>query len=244
MICGPNPIRFPREKRLVRWLRGLASRDVALGGIDTGSYLLARAGLLDGYHCTIHWQDMETLLLDFPDIIVSSHLFEIDRNRYTCSGGTAPMDMMLNLIARLDGGGEIAGAAADLLIHDRMRPERDRQRIPLRQRLGTAQPRLAEAIVIMEANLEEPLRLGEIAHHMALSPRQIERLFRNKLACTPGQYYMELRLNRARQRLLHTDESVTAVAQSLGFRSVSHFSRRYSAFFGVTPSDERRRAAP
>ncbi|WP_440997413.1 GlxA family transcriptional regulator [Arhodomonas sp. SL1] len=240
-VCGPNPIAYPDERRLVGWLRMLAGRRVALGGIDTGSYLLARAGLLDGYRCTIHWQDREEMLSRFPDIVVSNHLFELDGDRYTSSGGTAAMDMMLQLIARRDDSGRLAAAVADLLVHDRVRDDREPQRVPLRQRLGTSQPRLREAIMIMEANIEEPLRLNELAGHVGLSERQLERLFRRHLDCPPSQYYMELRLNTARQRLLFSEESVTEVARSCGFLSGSHFTRRYTALFGISPSEERRR---
>lgn len=239
-VCGPNPIYYPDERHLAKYLRILASRRVALGGIDTGSYLLARAGLLGGYRCTIHWQDMDYLYTRFPDIIVSNRLFEIDRNRYTSSGGTAAMDMMLQLIARTDKGANIAAAAADLLVHDRVRNDGERQRVPLRQRLGSTQPRLKDAVMIMEANLEEPIRLSELAAFVELSARQMERLFRDNIGCTPSQYYMELRLSAARQQLLHSEKPITEIARSYGFVSCSHFSLRYKLLFGRPPSHERR----
>jgi len=240
IVCGANPIRYPNTKRLIGWLKNLARRGVELGAIDTGSDLLARAGLLDGYHCTIHWQDMAVMLQRYPRIVVSNHMFEIDRDRFTSSGGTAAMDMMLQLIARGENGPEIAAAAADLLIHDRMRDSHDLQRIPLRQRLGTARPKLSSAVAIMEANIEDPIRLSDLADYVQLSERQLERLFHDHLDCTPRQYYMELRLNMARQRLLYTEEPVTEVGRSCGFASPSHFTRRYTNLFGITPSEERR----
>lgn len=243
IVCGPNPIRYPDTKRLIGWLRSLARRGIELGGIDTGSDLLARAGLLNGYHCTIHWQDMAVMLARYPRIIVSNHLFEIDRDRFTSGGGTAAMDMMLELIRRHENGAEIAAAVADLIVHDRMRDSHDRQRIPLRQRLGTTRPKLTSTVAIMEANLEDPLRMSELAEYVQLSERQLERLFRDHLGCTPTQYYMELRLNMARQQILNTDEAITEVARGCGFSSPSHFTRRYAELFGVTPSEERRRSA-
>lgn len=239
-VCGPNPIVFPQEKRLRFWLRHLAGQGTALGGIDTGSYLLARAGLLDGYCCTIHWQDMQHLLEHFPEVVVSSHLFEIDRDRYTSTGGTASMDMMLTLIAREPGGAEMAAAASTLLIQDRMRNPQDSQRIPLRQRVGTAQPKLSDAATLMEANIEEPLTLCELARQTGLSSRQLERLFRERLHCTPSDYYMQLRLSHARELLLHTEQAIAEVGWACGFASASHFSKRYARFFGHTPSHERR----
>ena len=184
-VCGPNPIDFPQERRLIRWLRRMAARGIGIGGIDTGRYLLARAGLLDGFRCTVHWQNLPTLMADFPRLIASEHVFEIDRGRYTASGGTAAMDLMLQLIADTSGDGTTAAAAADLLVHERVRDRLDRQRIPLRHRIGTGQDRLGGAVALMEANVEEPMQLHEIAGYLGISERQLERLFETHLASTP-----------------------------------------------------------
>lgn len=240
-VCGANPIRYPRERRLRNWLHVLAGRGAMLGGIDTGADLLARAGLLDGYRCTIHWQNMRAFVDRFPRTIVSSQVFEIDRDRCTSSGGTTPMDMMLEFIAAQPGGGDVAPAVADLLVHERIRGARDRQRVPLRQRLGSGQSRLSAAAALMEANIEEPLRLPEVAEHAGISIRQLERLFHEHLDCTPVAYYMELRLLRAREYLLHSDQPVAEVAALCGFRSAAHLTRRYQRFFGLPPSEDRRR---
>lgn len=240
-LCGPNPIEFPNERRLIHWLRRIADRGTALGGIDTGSWLLARAGLLDGYRCTIHWQNLPSLTADFPRIIASEQVFEIDRQRYTCSGGTAAMDMMLQFIAETCGDGTTGPAAADLLIHERVRDRNDRQRIPLRHRIGTGQDRLSGAVALMEANVEEPMQLSEIAGYIGVSERQLERLFETHLASTPTAFYMGIRLARARQLLLHTTASVTEIAHRSGFRSPAHFSRRYRGWFGASPRGDRNR---
>ena len=239
-VCGPNPIDFPDEKRLIRWLQTLAHRHITLGGIDTGSYLLASAGLLDGYRSTIHWQDRENMLLAFPRIVISNRLYEIDRDRLTSGGGTAAMDMMLHFIAGFDEDTQRAAAVADLLVHDRIRTDREIQRVPLRQRFGTTQPRLRDVVAIMEANIEEPLDSAELAAHAGLSERQIERLFRDHLCCTPKGYYMELRLNIARTRLLYSEDPIAEIAHSCGFASSSYFSKCYRRLFGAMPSRERR----
>ena len=239
-VCGANPISYPRERSLLHWLRSLAGKGTLLGGIDTGADLLARAGLLNGYRCTIHWQDIAAFIDRFPQVIASQQVFEIDRGRYTCSGGTAAMDLMLQFILGHPDGPEIASAAADLLVHDRIRGVRDRQRIPLRQRLGSTQSRLSAAVMIMEANTAEPLRLPEIATHVGISARQLERLFHDHLDCTPLEYYMELRLMRVRERLLHSDSPISEIAHQCGFRSAAHLSRRYQRLFGVPPSEDRR----
>lgn len=241
VVCGPNPLPEALPSALSAWLGRLARRGVMLGGVCTGSYVLARAGLLDGYRCTIHWEDMDRLRERFPRIIVSSRLFEIDRDRLTSSGGTAPMDMMFAFIARQSGDRQLAARVSELLVCERIRLGEDRQRIPLRQQLGTGQPKLSDAVALMEANLEEPLSVAEISRGLALSERQLERLFHDHLGVTPTRYYLRLRLERARRMLLMTTASVTEVAGACGFGTVAHFSRRYREFFSRPPSAERRR---
>lgn len=238
-VCGPNPIIYPNEKALIRWLLTLADHGIALGGICTGSYLLAQAGLLNGYRCTIHWQDLEYLRENFPELIISRNIFELDRDRFTCSGGTASMDMMLQLLRERFLSAEEVALACELLLCDRVRDSRDRQRVPLRHRLGPRQNKLSEAVAIMEANPEEPLSLEELAFHVQVSSRQLERLFRDHLACSPMTYYMELRLSRARNLLLTTALPITEIANRCGFSSPSHFTRRYTKLFGVIPRRER-----
>jgi transcriptional regulator GlxA family with amidase domain len=241
-VCGPNPNQYPVVKRLIKWLRSLRDKGVEIGGIDSGSELLARAGLLNGYRCTIHWQDMAVMRARYPRIVVSNHMYEIDRDRLTSGGGAAAMDMILEVIRRHENGDVLAAAASDLIVHERMRGTNDRRRVPLRQRLGTTRPGLSTAVAIMEANLEDPIRLPELARYVDMGERQLERLFREHLDCTPSQYYMELRLNMARQQILNTEAPITEIARANGFGSPAHFSRRYSQFFGVTASEERRRS--
>ncbi|MBF8747484.1 GlxA family transcriptional regulator [Pseudomonas monteilii] len=243
-VVGANPIDRSRSNRpLLDWLRQLARRGLPLGGICTGSYLLARADLLKGYRCTIHWEDIHVLQEHFPGIVISNQLFELDRDRFTCSGGVAAMDMMLQLVARQAGGQDVAAKAAELLLCDRVRGERERQRVPLRTLLGSAQPKLSQVVAIMEANLEEPLGLDELASLNDVTVRQLERLFHKHLQRTPSQYYLELRLSRARELLLRSDVQVREVALACGFSSPAHFSKSYSRFFGLSPLGERRQAS-
>ena len=239
-MCAGEHVQHHADKACIAWLRRLAQRRIPLGAICTGAYLLARADLLGGYRCTIHWENLASLREEYPDITVTSELFEIDRDRYTCSGGVAPLDMMLNLI-EAEHGSHLAVAISEEFICERIRGKNDRQRIPLKHRLGTSQPKLIDAISLMEANLEEPMSLDELSRHIGLSRRQLERLFQKHVRCVPTRYYLELRLARARQLLLQTTRPIVDIAFACGFVSAPHFSKCYRDRYGVPPREERRR---
>jgi transcriptional regulator GlxA family with amidase domain len=226
------------DKTLFAWLRRLARQGVRLGAISTGTYLLARAGLLDGYRCTIHWESLAAFSEEFPNLDITDELFEIDRNRLTCSGGEAALDMILSLIA-LEHGRDLATQVSENFIHERIRDTNDHQRMALRTRLGVSHPKLLGVIDLMEEYVEEPLSRAELAHRAGLSTRQLERLFRKYLGRTPTRYYLEMRLNRARMLLHQTSMSVLDVALACGFVSASHFSKCYREFFDRTPREER-----
>lgn len=238
-VCGGLDAHRFDDRHTMAWLRRMARHGGTMGALCTGSYLLARAGLLSGYRCTIHWEELEAFTEAWPQLDVSDDLFEIDRNRITCSGGTAALDLMLHLIA-LRHGAELAGKVSEQFIHERIREAHDHQRMALQSRLGVSEPKLLAAIGAMEAHLEETLPLPGIAAAVALSPRQLERLFKKHLGRTPSRYYRELRLHRARLMLMQDRASILSVALAAGFVSASHFSRRYREYFGHSPREERR----
>ena len=238
ILCSGIDGHLVQDRTLFAGLRRLDRQGADIGALCTGSHVLARAGLLDGYRCTIHWENIAGFVEDFPNIKVTSELFEVDRNRFTCSGGTAALDMMLNMIA-LQHGHELATAVSEQFMHERIRDRHDHQRMALPARLGVRHPKLIRVIRQMEANLEEPLDRAQLARAADLSTRQLERLFRKYLNRSPARYYVELRLNRARLLLLQTNMSVIDVALACGFVSASHFSKCYRDFFGKTPRRER-----
>ncbi len=242
LVCGGLDIHRVQDDAGLHWLRHLAKRDTVIGAICTGSYLLAKAELLNGYRCTIHWENLASAREEFPQLVISPELFEMDRVRYTCAGGTAPLDMMLCEI-RSRHGVELATKIAEQYMCERIRDQHDRQRVPLTQRIGASQPKLAEAVSLMEANIEEPMTLDELSYHVGLSRRQLERLFQRYLHCVPTRYYLELRLERARQLLLQTSMPIVDIALACGFISAPHFSKCYRDTFSIPPRDERRRAA-
>ncbi|MEO1087540.1 MAG: GlxA family transcriptional regulator, partial [Acidobacteriota bacterium] len=204
------------DKAVFGWLRRQARLGARVGAISTASYVLARAGLLNGSRCTIHWENLHGFMEDFPDLDVTSELFEIDGARFTCSGGTAAIDLMLQLIG-LQHGRELATQVAEQFIHERIREAHDKQRMALRTRLGISHPKLIEVVGLMESHLDEPLGREELAREGKLSTRQLERLFRRYMGCTPTRYYLELRLQRARQLLEQTTLPVLDVGLACGF---------------------------
>ena len=241
IVCGPHdPNRFDSPE-IVHWLRRLARGGTRLGALDTGAYLLARARLLDGYRCTIHWENLPGFTESFPNIGVSSELYEFDRNRFSCGGGTAALDMMLTLIAT-EQDRRLASMVSELFLHDNIRAAQEPQRMDLRLRLGIAHSGLLECIGLMEKNLEQPLLPAELAARIGVSKRQLERLFRRYLVSTPARYYMDLRLQHGRQLLDQTAMPVTEVALACGFASPGHFSYRYRALYGLSPRQSRHSA--
>ena len=237
-VCAGLDAHEQCDRHVTAWLRRIARRGGVMGGLCTGTRLLAQAGLLDGHRCTIHWEDIQSLSEDFPRLEVTANLFENDRKRITCAGGTAALDLMLHLVG-IAHGAELAGRVSEQFMHQRIRAAHDHQRMAPHERLGVREPKLLAAIGAMEANLEDPLSLGEIARTANLSVRQLERLFKQRLGCTPSRYYLELRLHQARLLLMRGASSILAIALAAGFASASHFSRRYREHFGHSPREER-----
>jgi AraC family transcriptional regulator, glycine betaine-responsive activator len=238
-ICGGINVRDAVSPALLTALRRLADRRVPLGALCTGGYALARAGLLDHFSATIHWENLSALREEFPRVRISDQLFTIDRDRFTCSGGTAPLDLMLNLIqAKL--GPRISQLVSEQFIVDRVRKDTDRQYIPLRAQIGVSHRGLIRVAQLMEENIEKPLSLEQIAKSTGLSRRQIERLFKRDLNCVPKHYYLEMRLRRARELLLQTAMPIMDITTACGFQSPPHFSKCYRMQFGHPPSAERK----
>jgi transcriptional regulator GlxA family with amidase domain len=244
-VCGGIDVQEAVTAPLLAALRRLAQHRVPLGALCTGGYALARAGLLDDCRAAIHWENMSALREEFPRIHFTDQLFAIDRERYTCSGGIAPLDLMLNMIGG-DLGPALAARISEQFILDRIRNDQDRQHIPLQAQVGVFHERLIQAAALMEEHIEEPLSLDQLAAASGVSRRQIERLFKRHVGQVPTQYYLGLRLRRARELLLQTSMSITEITTACGFQSPPHFSKCYRNAFGHPPSAERqtRRAPP
>jgi len=238
IVCGGRRVENNASKALSVWLRSVDKQGVGLGAICTGSFILAGAGVLDGYACSIHWENLTALAEQFPNITVSKSIFTIDRDRFTSSGGTSPVDMMLNLVS-LQYGSDVSAGIAEQFIYERIRQSDDEQRIPLRHSEGRQSEKLLVAAELMDTNIREPISQEELASYVGLSRRQLQRLFQRYLSCTPSSYYLKIRLQRARQLLRQTSHSIVEISVSTGFISSSHFSKAYREMYGHSPSAER-----
>jgi AraC family transcriptional regulator, glycine betaine-responsive activator len=237
-VCGGIEVRDAVSPSLLRTLRRFADRRVGIGALCTGGYALARAGLLDAYRATIHWENLSALREEFPRVMISNQVFTVDRDRYTASGGIAPLDLMLHLVKdKL--GARVAQLVAEQFIVDRARNDRDQQFVPLRAQLGASHEGLIKVAQLMEEHIERPMPLDQIAAATGLSRRQIERLFKRHLDCVPKKYYLQMRLRRARELLLQTAMPIMDITTACGFQSPPHFSKCYRRQFGCPPSAER-----
>ena len=238
-VCaGGNPARF-ENRAAYRWLRTLAHKGVAIGGVSGGAYLLARAGLLDGYRATIHWEHLPAFSEEFPHLAMERSLFVIDRDRLTCAGGIAALDLMHALIER-DHGHDLAAAVSEWYLHTEVRLGSGPQRMALHERFGVSNPKLLRALSEIERRLEEPPTTRELAALAGTSVRQLERLFALHLKTTIGAHGLRIRLARAQTLLRQTSKPILEIAVMCGFASASHFSRTYREAHGHPPKAERR----
>jgi len=238
LVCGGIDVAKATTKKMLNWLRREARRGVIVGGLCTAGYTLAKAGLLDGKRATIHWENQDSFAEEFEEVKLTKSVFVIDGNRYTTAGGTSSIDLMLKLVATHHGEA-LASAVADQLIYSSIRTDQDTQRLSVPTRIGVRHPKLSNVIQLMEGHVEDPISPATLAKDVGMSTRQLERLFRRYLARSPKRYYMELRLQKARNLLMQTDMSVINVALACGFASPSHFSKCYRAHYETTPYRER-----
>ena len=238
LVCGGIDIQKNSTKKVISWLRREARKDLKIGGLCTAAFTLAKAGLLDGKRATIHWENQDSFAEEFDEVNLTKSVFVVDGSRMTTAGGTSSIDLMLKLIAG-DHGEILANAVADQQIYSSIRTDQDTQRLSVPTRIGVRHPKLSQVIQMMEANIEEPISPSILAKDVGMSTRQLERLFRRYLNRSPKRYYMELRLQKARNLLMQTDMSVINVALACGFASPSHFSKCYRAHYDTTPYRER-----
>lgn len=238
LVCaGGNPSSFD-DSRTFAWLRRLARSGCEIGGVSGGPFILAKAGLLHGVRCTIHWEHVPAFTEAFPDLDLTQMLFEIDGGRLTCGGGVAALDMM-HAIIRRDYGQLLAGRVSDWYLQTAVRMGDSSQRISVRERIGTGNRSLLTAIAAMERQIRSPASRQNLAKASGVSVRHLERLFAEYLDVTIHQHYVALRLAQARSLLRQSTLTVAQVGAECGFPDASHFARVYRKKFGSPPSVDR-----
>lgn len=243
LVCaGGDPAGFD-DPATFAWLRRLATRGVRLGGVSGGPFVLARAGVMHGRHMTVHWEHASALAQAHPDLMLSRALYIADRDRLTCAGGIAPLDMMHMLIAQRCGAG-FATQVSDWFLHTDIRPAGGAQRASLVARYAIHAPALITALELIEHNISEPLSRATVAAHIGLSTRQLDRLFARHLGTGFAAHYKALRLHRARDLLRSSTQSITQIGLACGFASPSHFSNAYRDAFGHSPRAARTKIQP
>lgn len=237
-VCASDEALNFRHSPTFRWLRNLAANNAVLGGISGGVFVLARAGLLKDQRVTLHWVYAPAFSEEFPEANLHRSLYEIDGKRMTCGGGMAPLDMLHALLARQHGE-ELAARVSDWFLHTEVREGQKPQRLSFRARLGVNHAGLIRALEAMEDALEEPLPRNELARIAAMSERHLDRLFLAQVGSPLSAYYLQLRLERARQLVLQSSLSLLEIAIACGFNRASTFSKSYRKLFGVPPSTDR-----
>lgn len=239
LICAGTNATQHNDASTMHWLRAQYRKGVEVGGISSGALILARAGLLEGRGCAVHWGTAGAMRENFHNVTVSGDIFCIDGRIITCAGGISTLDLMLHLIEQFRGRA-FARRVADDLIYPSIRGGHEPARMGLRLRTGVSNSTLLQAVELMENNLEEPIKVTDIADRLGASVRHLERLFLRSFSVSPSQYYMTLRLSKARELLSQTDFPLIEVALRCGFRNTSHFARRYRECFKLAPSQQRR----
>lgn len=227
------------ERPLVASIHRVARRARIVMGLESGSWLLARAGLLDGRRATTHWEDLEDFSAAYPAIDVRPERYVVDEPFFTSSGASPTFDMMIDLVRRLVS--PVAALdVASAFLYEEARGAGDTQPLVALGRRDKHDPRLIEAIRVMENRIDRPVTIAAIARRVGISTRSLEAIFLDGMKQTPGAYFLALRLNIARRLVLDTRAPLADVAERTGFTSAGSFSRAYRRAFAVSPSEHRR----
>lgn len=241
LVCGGADLKKLQHHTL--WLKPhllkFSQKNIDLGGICTGAFLLAGTGLLDKHDASIHWENMLAARETFPNVRFNHNLYTIDRQRYTCSGGTASLDLCLRII-RQHHSRALAESIAEQFTLSSLRTAEEYRHKPLVHPQGSSHSYIIEAVVLMEQNLEDPLPISQVAALLNVSVRQLERGFKQYFQKSPQLYYTELRLQHAHRLICQTGKPIIDIALACGFSNPSNFSKAYRSHFRHTPSQARK----
>ena len=238
VVCsGGNADRLQAQQPL-NWIRRNVRAGAHVGSVADGAFYLGRAGLLDGFTCTLHWQSQPAFAEAFPNARLARDLYVIDRTRFTSAGGIGAFDMMLDLISRHHGEALVRGIA-EWFVHDRIRASTDRERLQLRLRTGIRDELVLSAVEAFESS-GEGLEISRVAAALGVSIERLERAFRAEIGMLPAEYFKRMRLKHARDLLEHSRMSVREIGLASGYQSFSAFVRAFRNVYGKTPGQIRR----
>ncbi len=240
VVCAGLDGHLIDDQRAIAWLHKLHANNVMIGAIATGTWILAKAGLLSGHRCTLHWEDIQAFSETYPLIEVSRELYLFDGDIFTCSGGTGAIDMFLHIVAN-DLGPKVSTAVARQIMHQSIRPGSDNQPSADSPFKHIRHQSIRRALKLMEDHIERPIRMSDLARRAGTSQKQLERLFHSYFATTPQLYFRALRLDHARTLVRLTELSVWQIAMIVGFSTTNYFSKCFRDRFGLSPSEERRK---
>ncbi|MDA5095682.1 GlxA family transcriptional regulator [Aliiroseovarius sp. KMU-50] len=238
VVAGVEPA-DTTSPRILNWISRQRAFGCQIGGICTGAFTLAKAGLLKGRQFTLHWENQPAFNEHFVGLTPSNNLFEVDGGVMTCGGGNASLDMMLYMIER-DHGKDLAVIIADMCIHARSNTRKSPQKSAYSEALSVRNQHLINAMQYMNTQLEEGVSMDEVADHVNISRRQLERLFKIYVGTSPLQFYADLRVKRAYALLNETSLSITEIAAASGFTSTSQLANQFRKRFGHSPSSFRK----
>jgi transcriptional regulator GlxA family with amidase domain len=236
-VSGESLVSF-KHHLLFHWLRFIAQQGVMLGGVSGGPAVLAQAGLMHERRMTIHWDHAQALSTLMPYLLLERSLYVRDRDRLTCAGGTAPLDMMHALFVEQQGA-DFARSVSDWFLHTDIRGSGDPQKSGVGERYRIRHQPLLDVIELMENHVADPLDLVQLARVVSLSPRHLNRLFQDNLDLSAIAFYRRLRLEKAHSLLLQSALSVTEIAIATGFCNTSHFGRCFRQTFACSPGELR-----
>jgi len=239
VVCSGGDADHLVAEAAVAWIRRNLRAGARIGAVADAAFFLARAGLLDGHACTLHWTSQPAFSEAFPDIELRRDLYVIDRRRFTSAGGVGSLDMLLEIITR-DYGAELAAGVAEWFVHSPLRSSVDRKMMPLRLRTGIRNELVLSAIAVMEEAVEDRLEMTKLAGSLGVSADKLERSFQTAAGISPSGYYRRLRLRRAADLLAHSSLPIREVALACGFASMSSFARAFRSVYGHPPRATRR----
>lgn len=241
VVAGGDPFAFD-DPNTLHWLQDMAKITPRIGGVSGGTVILAKAGLMSGRRCTVHWEHAAELGEAYGDVNIERSLYVMDRDRVTCGGGTAPIDLMHALISSQHGS-VFAGLVSDWFLHTDIRAAAAPQRALQSAQLGPASGHVIDAVSAMESHISDPLTLSQLAMITGVSERHLNRLFSTAFGKSTMDYYRQLRLDIGRRLVTGSTMTVADIAEATGFATQSHFSNQYHQHFDIRPTAERKSLA-